>query len=76
MTLKVKRINAYRKNGKEFLAVKTEGGDTLFLNKGLISYAFQHVAEVKSVKANTDRVIVETKKESPKASSERKQYEF
>ena len=67
MTLKVKRINAYRKNGKEFLAVKTEGGDTLFLNKGLISYAFQHVTEVKAK---------ETKEEAPKAKSERKQYEF
>lgn len=54
MTQKVKNVNAYEKNGKEFLAIKLENGDTVFVNKGLISYAFEHKHAVKAKTKKTE----------------------
>ena len=49
--MKVKSINAYiRKEGDkqhEFVAIKLDNGETVFVNTGLVVYAIKNAKEVK-----------------------------
>lgn len=45
---KIKSINAFKKNGKEFVVITTNDGKTYSINKGLVEYALKNVREVKS----------------------------
>lgn len=44
---KIKSINCYSKNGKQFVVVTTNDNKTLVINRGLVDYALTHVKEVK-----------------------------
>ena len=47
MTLKVKGVNAYVKDGRKFVVITNENNDKVFINEGLLAYAFQNAKEVK-----------------------------
>lgn len=47
MTKNVKSVNAYIKDGRKFVCIKTEDNDVLYVNEGLMAYAFQTAKEVK-----------------------------
>lgn len=47
MILKVKSVNAYVKNGHKFVVIVNENGDKMFINEGLLAYAFQTAKECK-----------------------------
>ena len=54
--MKVKSINAYVKNVKdgkthEFLAIKLDNGETVYVNTGLVVYAIKNAKQVKEKKA-------------------------
>lgn len=50
--MKVKSINAYiKKNGNKFACIKLENGEVIFINEGLVAYAFQHAQPIKDKKA-------------------------
>ena len=46
--MKVKSINAYiQKNGRKIACIKLDNGEVIFINEGLVAYAFQHAKPVK-----------------------------
>lgn len=47
MVLKVKSVNAYVKNGHKFVVITNENNDKVFINEGLLAYAFQNAKECK-----------------------------
>ena len=47
MILKVKSVNAFVKNGHKFVVIVNENGDKMFINEGLLAYAFQTAKECK-----------------------------
>lgn len=48
MILKVKSVNAYVKNGHKFVVITNENNDKVFINEGLLAYAFQTAKECKA----------------------------
>ena len=44
---KIQSINCYEKNGKKFVVIVTDDGETCCINASLVKYALEHPRQVK-----------------------------